>query len=138
MKNGLVKDYLKNHKVLISYVRDKYGFRKGVVVAISKNQIGWSVVNPEDYVRYRGALTSIPAIARDIKWDIPISEITKYLTFEKGCCVIMQPSFDRNAGLYIALTRALQDDGTGDRLLGRDKDLIQAVKDMCERAERLL
>lgn len=137
MKTNVVKEFLRGKKYLVNYVYDKYGFRKGVVVALDKDHIGWSVVSPRDYTRYTGALTSIPAIAREIRWESSIEEISKYLTFEKGRCIIMQPKFHKEAGLYMAVERALQDNGQ-DQRLGRDPDLVRTVKHMIDRANKLL
>jgi len=44
--NPIVKNYREmNPSTLIGYVRNAQGFVKGVVVATSKNNIGWSLVN---------------------------------------------------------------------------------------------
>jgi hypothetical protein len=44
-KSQFVEDYLKNNKIVIRYVRDEYGFKKGVVVATSVTNIGWAMLH---------------------------------------------------------------------------------------------
>ena len=47
---SLVKEYVKDHDILVSYLRNEYGYTVGVVVAIGKDKVGWSMVNmSEDY-----------------------------------------------------------------------------------------
>jgi hypothetical protein len=41
-------DYLKNNKVLVSYVRDSNNNPYGVIVATGKGKVGWSLLHRKD------------------------------------------------------------------------------------------
>ena len=50
-------------KTLITYVRDEWGFKKGVVVALGPTQIGWSLVHQDkDSFRARVKPSALPVI----------------------------------------------------------------------------
>ena len=62
---SLVKEYLKQNKVIITYVRNDLGFKVGIVVAIGKDKIGWSMVNHRhDYEERELKVHQVPAIQK--------------------------------------------------------------------------
>lgn len=50
---GLVKEYVKSHDTLINYVRNEYGYTVGVVVAVGRDKVGWSMVNMREDFEYK-------------------------------------------------------------------------------------
>lgn len=152
--NSLAKDYLKKNRVLINYVRDSNGFKKGVVVAIDANHIGWSLVARDDYRTFRGKLSARPIVHRSIVYYLrtlyedglanvdavtnrleqlmkKVNGIGAFDAFE----VIQEPMFNRNTGLSIAIERAMNDNNQTS-MIPYDRDLREALARMIDRASR--
>ena len=66
-KTSIAKEILDNENILITYVTDKHGFRKGVVLATGAGQLGWSLVSPEDYEYKQVGIEQIPKLASFIQ-----------------------------------------------------------------------
>lgn len=65
---SMVKDYLERNKVVITYVRNDFGFKIGVVVAIGQDKIGWSMVNHRhDYKEMYLKVHQIPALQKMVQ-----------------------------------------------------------------------
>lgn len=62
-KTSIAKEVLEKDNILLSYITDKFGFKKGVVIAIGPGQVGWSLVNKRDYEYQELGLEQIPALA---------------------------------------------------------------------------
>lgn len=62
-KTSIAKEALETGNILLSYVTDKFGFKKGVVIAIGPGQVGWSLVNKNDYEYQELGLEQIPSLA---------------------------------------------------------------------------
>ena len=109
--NPILKAYLLQHKVLVQYLHDLYGFRRGVLVATGKDQIGWSSVSDHDVEIRRIDPLKLPAIQRLMKKGASISEIMSNKAYRKAIkenCAVPVPIFDFNIGLFLALGRAEQ------------------------------
>ena len=153
---NFVKKFLNENRVLLSYIYDENGFKRGVALAINANQVGWSLVSAEDYEPYRGRWQNIPAVQRivreaDIVYDITAAELTKRIfalpAFTKtgrvpGArlvsvreLVVMKPSFDKYTGIAIALRRALADTKNEPQDLPEDANAIAAITNVAARAE---
>lgn len=160
-----VKKYIADNEVLINYVRDSAGFRKGVVVATKVDgtiRIGWSLVNHMDYDYYAGNLKGVPAYQRwrkslDIKiddayeaakdgadgalHDLPnavtvLDMLTSWSIFKKiQAHELLQPRFNRTLGLEMAIGRALKNDPSEVQDLPSDTELIETVNHMIVRSE---
>jgi hypothetical protein len=131
---SMVKEYLKQNKVIITYVRNDLGFKIGIVVAIGQNKIGWSMVNHRhDYESRDLKLHQVPAIQKMLQRvkdykpgvmdkngkEIPAPKVDifqskayrLYLDMAeqgwKGDCEIMVPHFDREEGLRRAIEMAV-------------------------------
>jgi hypothetical protein len=140
--NPLLKQYLEKNKVLIQYVRNVFGFKKGIVVAISKDGVGWSLVNNTLDIQWRKASPmSIPPIQRMANDGKPLLEIMKhpaYVRAVKSEFAIRVPQFDVDIGLMKALGRAL-DQGEKEKVIEpipKDMELAAAIERMVERAKR--
>ena len=81
--NPILKDYLLQHKVLVQYLHDLYGFRRGVLVATGKDRIGWSSVSDHDVEIRRIDPLKLPAIQGLVKKGAPIAEIMSNKAYEK-------------------------------------------------------
>ena len=150
MKESLVKRFLRENKPLISYVRDKRGFRKGVVVGCridGRNRIGWSLVAKEDYSVYRGKPADLPRVRKILGFlneddsDMLEHVINDAIAIEATAGyfrygTISQPDFNREEGLRIAIDRLLQDDDKKEFPLPSDEDLLAAVSNMIVRSQR--
>ena len=109
--NPIMKDYLLRHKVLVQYLHDVYGFRRGVLVATGKDQIGWSSVSDYDVEIRRIDPLKLPALQRLVEKGAAISEIASNKVYRKAIkenCAVPVPIFDLNIGLFLALGRAEQ------------------------------
>lgn len=109
IKNEYVKNALKQ-KHIIQYIRDSYGYVKGVAIAFGKDQIGWALVAPSDRVWKKEKIHNIPAVSHLLRqgktWNdlIPTPLVQNILN--RG--LIMQvPLFDKEVGLNKAIHRAL-------------------------------
>ena len=153
---NFVKKFLNENRVLLSYIYDENGFKRGVALAINANQVGWSLVSAEDYEPYRGRWQNIPAVQRivrnaDTVEDITAAELTKRIfalpAFTKTGrspearlvsvreLVVMKPSFDKYTGIAIALRRALADTKNEPQDLPEDANAIAAITNVAARAE---
>ena len=153
---NFVKKFLNENRVLLSYIYDENGFKRGVALAINANQVGWSLVSAEDYEPYRGRWQNIPAVQRivreaDTVGDITAAELTKRIfalpAFTKTGRVpdarivsvrelaVMKPRFDKYTGIAIALRRALADTKNEPQDLPADANAIAAITNVAARAE---
>lgn len=153
---NFVKKFLSENRVLLSYIYDENGFKRGVALAINANQVGWSLVSAEDYEPYRGRWQNIPAVQRivreaDTVEDITAAELTKRIfalpAFTKTGrvpearlvavkdLVVMKPRFDKYTGIAIALRRALADNKNEPQDLPGDANAIAAITNVAARAE---
>lgn len=141
-----VKYFLAKNRVYVEYIHDGNGFRRGVVVAINKDQIGWSLVAKEDYVPYCGKIADIPAIQQiTLEADRDDTELTAggaiadifslpvFKTIE-AFRMPMQPAFDKYIGLATAIRRAYKDKGQ-DRELPADLATREAIEHVLERSK---
>jgi len=160
MKETLVKRFIADSKPLISYVKDKHGFKKGVVVALDANRIGWSLVSKEDYEPYRGSVAGLPKVAIMLKEltndesDVVAHVLntvleqqslngiqfglmrnrTSVLHAMDAHPLVSMPAFDRETGLRLAIERALNDN-QGTSNVPADIDLRVAIARMIDRAQ---
>lgn len=153
---NFVKKFLNENRVLLSYIYDENGFKRGVALAINANQVGWSLVSAEDYEPYRGRWQNIPAVQRivreaDTVGDITAAELTKRIfalpAFTKTGRIpvsrivsarelmVMKPRFDKYTGIAIALRRALADNKSEPQELPEDANAIAAITNVAARAE---
>lgn len=151
---NFVKKFLNENRVLLSYIYDENGFKRGVALAINANQVGWSLVSAEDYEPYTGRWQNIPAVQRIVREadtalieDITAAELTKRIfalpAFAKTCKVpisarelhVMKPRFDKYTGIAIALRRALADNKGEPQDLPGDANAIAAITNVAARAE---
>ena len=58
-----LKAFLKENPILIEYTKDKRGFKNGVIVAIGREQLGFSKVHPNDHI-LESNLRAVPALQR--------------------------------------------------------------------------
>ena len=112
-----VKDYLKNNRVAINYVRNSFGYPIGIVLAIGRDKIGYSQVNTSDYtIKNDLKLHQLPAIQRlenKIRYGLTTESIFQSRAYKMYNEVLSEdgyftiPKFNRNIGLNIALTMAI-------------------------------
>ena len=145
MKNVIVSEFLQNHAkdIKITYVRDVYGFKKGVVVRLFKGKdakVGWSVVHPNDCtIRFRKPhqlpfyqwMVGTGCKAETIYWDVAFQRL-----LENGGYV-KEPKFDKYEGLSMAINRALtspitttDSEITLAKDIPNDEDLINALAEV--------
>lgn len=112
-----VKDYLKNNRVAINYVRNSFGYPIGIVLAIGRDKIGYSQVNTSDCIaKYDLKLHQLPAIQR-LENKIRSGWTTESLFQSRAYKVYNEvlsdggyftiPKFNRNIGLNMALIMAI-------------------------------
>lgn len=113
--NSVVKEYMKQHKVLVQYVYDDFGYRYGAVVAIGKGQLGWSMVHHTDDSHWKEVKPwQLPAIQKMeleySKEEFPAavlhSNVFKRWLNTGG--IVKVPFFQRDRALYEAINKALQ------------------------------
>lgn len=162
---SFAKDYMKRQRVLVSYVRDTFGYKRGVVVAVAPGQIGYSQVHhslDSDYKYVKPH--QLPVLQKmeskmraEVESDIPVdtsyailhSKAYKKLMDNEG--VIHVPNFDKEKGITIALKRALDNpikftfsdpDDLGRCFLEMDedapvdKDMVGVIFSMYEKSMR--
>jgi hypothetical protein len=144
--NPTLKQYLSTNKVLIQYVKDINGYPKGLVVAISKEKIGWSLVSTRDISLQRIDPMNIPVLKKLIEKKSPIADLVKHKAYQK--CIrdhssVTVPTFDKNTGLFIALGRSLiskQEERDGKLVLepapANDAELRAAISKMVVRSRK--
>ena len=81
--NPILKAYLLQHKVLVQYLHDLYGFRRGVLVATGKDRIGWSSVSDYDVEIRRIDPLKLPTIQGLMKKGASLAEIMSNKAYEK-------------------------------------------------------
>ena len=129
-----MKDYLLQHKVLVHYLHDIYGFRHGVLVATGKDRIGWSSVSDHDVEIRRIDPLKLPAIQRLVKKGASISPDHSNKAYRKAIkenCAVPVPIFDFNIGIFLAIGRAEQ--GMVQTMPRHLKSTIQEMKDKASR-----
>ena len=100
--NPALKQFLLTNKILIQYVKDINGYPKGLVIATSKNQIGWSLVSTRDISLQRMDPVNIPILRKLIEKKSPIADIIGHKAYQK--CIrdhssVTVPTFDKDTGL---------------------------------------
>jgi hypothetical protein len=153
----LVKEYLKTHKVVITYVRNGFGFPMGVVIAIGKNKIGYSQVHHRhDYEKREDLqLHQLPAIQRmmqrikDGKSQGDIFQSKAYQLYQDQLKLrewgedFKIPHFDRNEGLRRAIEMAENGIFKVDEWLEHPWDkplnnyMREAITDMIARSQKV-
>jgi hypothetical protein len=142
--------FLSQRKTLVAYVRDILGYRKGVVVALGKNQIGYSLVNlSEDVLWTRVKPHQLPAIQKMIQGKMSYDEIVKTAPYQR--CINENhmtriPKFEKRIGLLIALDSCLRSEvewmatGLDEPMImsdvPNDADLKREIIKMIDRAGR--
>jgi len=148
--NGaLVTDFLAKNKVVISYIRNNFGFKKGLVIAFllpngdeepraKQLRLGWSLVNNnEDVVWKYLRPDQLPIVQRKelvaarLKPQEKKTEQLKRLEVKAGKAVdrllrqklqVKIPKFEKRLALYYAIDRALQGKGiTAEQILAAKK-----------------
>lgn len=137
VRRNNVKKFMEENKTLVTYVRDDFGFRKGVIVFLDKDKFGWSMVHG----------------TKDIEWRImkphqlPKVQYMKNLGYDDGfiynsppvqkCInmdnVIRYPLFNREEALFKAICRATSYETRVDQM-PRDKNLQEAFLGARDRA----
>lgn len=120
---SLIKDYMSKNKVLVSYVRDAYGFRKGVVVALGPTTLGYSLVNKSADVEYRDVKPwQLPAVQRMAAAKVEVdgkmvpafsaSDVLASKAYRRASeeLVVRIPLFDRKIGIMRAIDSALNEE----------------------------
>jgi hypothetical protein len=144
--NLFVKDFLARNKVVIAYVRDVYGFRKGMVVALGPKTLGFSLVKKSEDVDYKRMKPhQLPTIQRMYHLGYPLEDIVESKAYQK-CLnadgMIRVPRFNKDLAIYYAINSALseeikvEDDGTFifDERVPADIDLWNVIEIVAERA----
>lgn len=164
-KNFLIRKFLQENRVLITYVRDLYGFRKGAVVALMDNEvlrIGWSSVNKTEDVMWKELRPDQLPLIQKIDHlvenydgqgieDSPIFQALErkaekaYNKLMRNHLEVRVPKFDVNQALFYAIDCAMK---TGedkvevlspDVILGDvpfDRDVVDAIHATFDRAQR--
>jgi hypothetical protein len=162
-----VKNFLKdNPHALVSYVRNKAGYVKGVVVAVAKDKIGWALVNHSADTDFAYKFTrQTPAFQRTQNYlrraseaveQVESEDLRRFLNSQilgaadaneatgKAIVAVDVPKFDRYEGLFTAFNRAFDEpvqfdfmDGDG-IVLGtpEDYDLNLAIWNLAERTTK--
>ena len=134
--NPILKEYLLQHRVLVQYLHDVYGFRRGVLVATGKNRMGWSSVSDHDVEIRRIDPLKLPALQKLVKKGASIPEITSHKAYRKaikGNCAIPVPIFDFNIGIFLAIGRAEQG---ALQTKPKNRNLNSAIQKMRDKASR--
>jgi hypothetical protein len=106
----VLREFVMNHKMLVLYFNNLFGYRKGIIVALSENQIGWSCVHKEDRVYRQMSPEQIPVIKQMIRCGVAAKDIFQSEPFKKYLryyCKAEVPTFSRDEGLLIAIDRAV-------------------------------
>ena len=110
--NGVVKDFMSKNKIIVSYVRDVYGFKKGVVVALGKDKLGFSMVKQSEDIEWKRLKPwQIPSIQRMSTMGVSLEEIMFSPAFEKlekDDHSVKVPLFNKQVGLMLAIDSALR------------------------------
>jgi hypothetical protein len=141
----LTGQFIIQHSVKVCYVRNVFGYRKGVVVKIGKGKdakYGWSLVHKSDYdfnkkVKYN----QLPVFQENIFHDK--EEVLEKLLNIGG--YVRSPKFNKEHGKAIAINRALQDPIQVEYefpiIVGEmphDKDLVAVLVDMFQHNRKYL
>jgi hypothetical protein len=146
----VIGEYMKSEKILIRYLKDIYGYRKGVVVALSPNHIGFSIVSSTECEYQRLHPEQLPVIKKMIHENRSLEEIvssTPYRKCMRNQGVVRIPRFDLRTGFLLALDSArrqeveiidevLEKPLIGCARLPHDPDLLKALLVMNERARK--
>ncbi len=161
-KTSIAKEMLLKQPTLLAYVTDKYGYRKGVVIATGSNQLSWSLVSKEDYRRTWVSIEQVPALARFIQRpDKYVAEGNEPLSAYEALNMLVShpafkswselggylnvPLFDRKTGIETAMDRLrlldeMEKKDPSSTQFGfpipNDPDLINALHYMSDRAAR--
>ena len=145
-RQSYVREYFANHRVLIQYVRDSFGLRKGVVIAIAPGVVGWSEIHPDDYIPWQynlKDLCNLPSISKILASEEAVRANLSRCFDKPGYVRIYLPSFDRKVGFEKALARATtlttpftEEESVDFERLGvpHDQDLRATIKAMIPRS----
>ena len=109
--NSLVKNFMTNNKTVVAYVRDEYGFRKGIVVAVGPGKLGYSLVKKsEDFQWVKMLPHQLPVVQRMGTMGFPPEEIVTSKPYQR--CIrnwnqVRVPDFNKDTGLFYAFDSAL-------------------------------
>lgn len=141
-----------NSDIILSYITDKYGFRKGVVLAIGAGQLGWSLVSKEDHEYRDLGIEQLPWLAAFIQHPNRYRQEEKKLSAKKAIDILIHdpafkswsanggmiqvPQFNRIRGIEDAYNRAILYSKTmpgkglnfSDVPLPNDPDLMRALE----------
>jgi len=137
--NAVLDHYRKKYpKHILSYVRSKSGHIKGVIVAVGKYDIGWSLVSDEDNYHYLIPLHGLPAVQHLIheNENLTVKELFNspaYKNFVSMDGVTAVPDFNKNKGISLAFKRASVAVTNSDPL-PKDSDFVRALRIMQDRA----
>jgi len=164
-KTSMANEFLTANDTLVMYVRDKFGFKKGVVIATGPGVIGWSLVSTRDYETIHLDIEQVPRLARYIhkpalhtSWiqdendeltpKDALDALVKDSAFKEwasGGGWVNCPCFDKDTGLTLAINKmkALEavtgpDKGLSieDVDIPHDEALREAIKTMILRSHR--
>ena len=148
MKNTFIREQLKTPHIL-TYVRDSLGYPKGVIIAFSKDNIGWSLVNPDDSFWKIEKPHNVPAISHMLRKGMDWNAIVNTPVWKKLVnlgFMVKHPKFDKELGVIKAVHRAVSSktkvSKTPDNLviisgdIIRDTDLWEALEVVNHRLEK--
>lgn len=162
-KNSLASEFLASNNTLVAYVRDKFGFKKGVVIATGPGKVGWSLVSSEDYETVHLDIEQIPKLAgfihnpearleldedEELYPADALNALVKDNAFKdwaRGGGWIDRPLFDKDTGITFAINkmRALESAlgpnkgiSLDDIDIPRDRELRDAIETMVLRSHR--
>ena len=142
IENPYIKQLLDSKRILISYVRNSYGEKKGVAIAYLDEQgdlrVGASQIHPYDYdtgVFNLNDMLNLPAIQKFLKkrpgLDIYLDELQlNFPKFFNNYVIRQYPSFDREKGIVEAIRNAKDSNWHT-----YDEDVSNAYVKMLERGE---
>jgi len=137
--NKVLKYYKEKYpKHILSYVRNKSGYVKGVLVATGKYNIGWSLVSDDDSLHYLIPIHCLPSVQHLLheNENMTVKELFQtpaYKHFSDSDGVTTVPSFDKNKGISLAFKRA-QLSPDKQEPLPKDSDFVRALRIMQDRS----
>lgn len=130
INNPFIQKLFKEKEILVSYVRDELGFKKGAVIAYKKEDgtynIGASSVHDLDYLRISGNIFSIPVFQCITKEHPELKNL-----FIRSNSHYDRPNFDREKAIAQAIKNSKNKEWAT-----YDNDIIREVSIMTIRARR--
>ena len=128
IKNPYIQKLFQEKRILVSYVRNEIGFKRGAVVAFKREDgshlVGASVVHPDDYVALCSTLNGLPVFQHITNQHPEMSYF-----FNKVTGVFFIPNFNREKAILQAIQNARDLEWTS-----FDPELNDAYEKMRERA----